>query len=403
MEKINSFINETLEGKKDYKSIENALISICEYIEFERIDIIDVEDLYFQLISTNNLLNKALESAVNEKYSFIIKGKARNVFKPIMLNLVNAYCVINGIIIEEIEEKYYNNDESVKMYLDKLGNTPLLTPEEEIALMMKIKMCEGEEQKLAREQFIKANLRLVVSIAKRYTGRGLPLLDLIEEGNLGLFKAIDHFEVSKGYKFSTYATWWIRQAITRALDSQVRAIRIPVHTAEALKKYKKAHTKLCEELNREPKYEELANELRIPIHKVIEYACILENDEMPSLNTQIGFEGDTELGELVFDESEESIEEIVEKNELNILLDELFDKCLTPKEKRVLVLRYGLSDGVERTLEQVGNMPEFNVTRERIRQIEAKALRKLRNPRISKYLVDYAEGAKVLSKQKNKI
>lgn len=356
------------------------------------------------MISTNYMLSKALEFVVNEKYDFIVKGKAKNVFKPIVLNMINAYCFINGIVIEEIQEKYYLEDKSLQMYLNEIGNTPLLTPDEEISLMKKIKNGGEEEKRLAREYFIKANLRLVVSIAKQYIGRGLPLLDLIEEGNLGLFYAIDRFDISKGFKFSTYATWWIRQKINRALDSQVRMIRIPVYVSEEIKKYKTAYLKLCEELNREPKYEELSYELKLPINKVLELSRILENDEMPSINAKIGIEGYSEFGDLIIDDKQESIPDIVEKSELVPILENLLNMYLLPNERKVIMLRFGLLNNDVKTLEEIGNMEEFNVSRERIRQIETNALRKLRNSSACKCLAEYFDESKVLSKKiSNKI
>ncbi len=273
-------------------------------------------------------------------------------------------------------------DDPVKVYLKEIGRIPLLTPEEEIEYAMRI----ADDDKVAKQRLAEANLRLVVSIAKRYAGRGLQLLDLIQEGNLGLIKAVDKFDYTKGFKFSTYATWWIRQAITRAIADQARTIRIPVHMVETINKVKKASSQLLHQNGREPTPEEIAEYLDMPDEKVREILRIAQ--EPVSLETPIGEEEDSHLGNFIPDEDAVAPEEAASMSLLKEQLNEVL-KTLTPREAKVLRLRFGLDDGNPKTLEEVG--AEFNVTRERIRQIEAKALRKLRHPSRSKKLKDYLE------------
>ena len=273
-------------------------------------------------------------------------------------------------------------DDPVRMYLKEIGQIPLLTQEEEIQVAMQ--MGKGDEQ--ARERLAEANLRLVVSIAKRYAGRGMQLLDLIQEGNLGLIKAVEKFEYQKGNKFSTYATWWIRQAITRSIADQARTIRIPEHMVETKNRVIRSSRTLTQELGREPGTAELARYLDMPEEKVKE---ILKFSQEPvSLETPIGEEDDSHLGDFIRDES---IPVPAEAAAFTVLQEQLVEVLgtLTDREQRVLRLRFGLDDGTARTLEEVGR--EFNVTRERIRQIEAKALRKLRHPSRSRKLRDYLD------------
>lgn len=315
---------------------------------------------------------------------------------------------------EELEDlsvpEGINIDDHVKMYLKEIGKVNLLTAEEEMSLAKR--MADGETAKSqmeemgedipdeAREQMdfliadgekakkslAEANLRLVVSIAKRYVGRGMLFLDLIQEGNLGLIKAVDKFDYTKGYKFSTYATWWIRQAITRAIADQARTIRIPVHMVETINKLVRVSRQLVQELGREPTPEELAKELNMPVEKVREISKI--SQEPVSLETPIGEEEDSHLGDFIPDDDapapSEAASFVLLKEQLGDVL-----KTLTPREAKVLRLRFGLDDGRARTLEEVGK--EFEVTRERIRQIEAKALRKLRHPSRSKKLKDFLD------------
>ncbi|MGI6609178.1 MAG: RNA polymerase sigma factor RpoD [Limnochordia bacterium] len=273
-------------------------------------------------------------------------------------------------------------DDHVRMYLKEIGRVPLLTAEEEVELAKRIEM--GEEE--ARRGLAEANLRLVVSIAKRYLGRGMLLLDLIQEGNLGLIKAVEKFDYRKGYKFSTYATWWIRQAITRAIADQARTIRIPVHMVETINKLTRISRQLLQELGREPTPEEIAEEMDLPVERVREIMKIAQ--EPVSLETPIGEEEDSHLGDFIEDQDALAPAEAASFLMLKEQLEEVLD-TLTPREERVLRLRFGLDDGRTRTLEEVGQV--FGVTRERIRQIEAKALRKLRHPSRSKKLKDFLE------------
>lgn len=273
-------------------------------------------------------------------------------------------------------------DDPVRMYLKEIGKVPLLTPEEEVELAKRMEAGEEEPKKRLAE----ANLRLVVSIAKRYVGRGMLFLDLIQEGNLGLIKAVEKFDYKKGFKFSTYATWWIRQAITRAIADQARTIRIPVHMVETINKLIRVSRQLLQELGREPLPEEIAKEMGMSEDKVREIMKI--SQEPVSLETPIGEEEDSHLGDFIPDDDAPAP---AESAAFTLLKEQLIDvlDTLTPREEKVLRLRFGLDDGRARTLEEVGK--EFNVTRERIRQIEAKALRKLRHPSRSKKLKDYLD------------
>ena len=275
-----------------------------------------------------------------------------------------------------------NIDDPVRMYLKEIGKVPLLSADEEIELAQR--MGEGDEE--AKRRLAEANLRLVVSIAKRYVGRGMLFLDLIQEGNLGLIKAVEKFDYKKGFKFSTYATWWIRQAITRAIADQARTIRIPVHMVETINKLIRVSRQLLQELGRDPLPEEIAKEMNMPVEKVREIMKI--SQEPVSLETPIGEEEDSHLGDFIPDDDAPAPSEAAAFTLLKEQLIDVLD-TLTPREEKVLRLRFGLDDGRARTLEEVGK--EFQVTRERIRQIEAKALRKLRHPSRSKKLKDYLE------------
>lgn len=288
--------------------------------------------------------------------------------------------------IDDLDEATYAEgisiDDPVKVYLKEIGRVPLLTAEEEIELATR--MAEGDPY--ARKRLSEANLRLVVSIAKRYVGRGMQFLDLIQEGNLGLIKAVEKFDHTKGFKFSTYATWWIRQAITRAIADQARTIRIPVHMVETINKVKKISSQLLHKNGHEPTSEEIAAELDMPVEKVREIMRVAQ--EPVSLETPIGEEEDSHLGDFIPDDDAPAPSEVASHTLLREQLGEVLS-TLTPREEKVLKLRFGLEDGRSRTLEEVGK--EFNVTRERIRQIEAKALRKLRHPSRSKKLKDFLE------------
>ncbi len=273
-----------------------------------------------------------------------------------------------------------NVDDPVRMYLREIGKIPLLTYEQELELAKRV--LENDEE--AKQKLAESNLRLVVSIAKKYVGRGMLFLDLIQEGNMGLIKAVEKFDYTKGYKFSTYATWWIRQAITRAIADQARTIRIPVHMVETINKLIRTSRHLLQQLGREPTPEELAKELEMPVEKVMEIQKIAQDPV--SLETPIGEEDDSHLGDFIQDEDSPAPHDSAAYTLLKEQLEEVMN-TLTPREAKVLKLRFGLEDGKARTLEEVGK--EFMVTRERIRQIEAKALRKLRHPSRSKRLKDY--------------
>ena len=302
---------------------------------------------------------------------------------------------VENLVIEELEEiagakddgsmeggDALSIDDPVKVYLKEIGRVPLLTPEEEVDLAIKI--ADGDLD--AKKRLSEANLRLVVSIAKRYLGRGMQFLDLIQEGNLGLIKAVEKFDYTKGFKFSTYATWWIRQAITRAIADQARTIRIPVHMVETINKVKKVSTQILHEQGHEPTAEEVAEKLDMSVDKVREILRVAQ--EPVSLETPIGEEEDSHLGDFIPDSDTPAPADEASHALLKEQLQEVLS-TLTPREAKVLKLRFGLEDGKSRTLEEVGQ--EFAVTRERIRQIEAKALRKLRHPSRSKKLKDYLD------------
>jgi len=290
---------------------------------------------------------------------------------------------VESLKIEDITETTFegiNVDDPVRMYLREIGKIPLLTFDEELDLAKRI--LEGDDE--AKQKLSESNLRLVVSIAKKYVGRGMLFLDLIQEGNMGLIKAVEKFDYTKGFKFSTYATWWIRQAITRAIADQARTIRIPVHMVETINKLIRTSRNLLQQLGREPSPEEIAKEMEIPVEKVVEIQKIAQDPV--SLETPIGEEEDSHLGDFIQDDDSPAPHDAASYTLLKEQLEEVMN-TLTPREAKVLKLRFGLEDGKSRTLEEVGR--EFNVTRERIRQIEAKALRKLRHPSRSKKLRDY--------------
>ena len=342
-----------------------------------------LEEIIGMLVSegkkSGNLTNEFLIDNV-ERYD--LSGEQMDVIYKALddarISIINNY--ENDKDLYEQLMKEINMDDPVKMYLKDIGSVTLLSSEEEIELAKKME--EGDLR--AKERLSEANLRLVVSIAKRYVGRGMQFLDLIQEGNLGLMKAVEKFDYRKGYKFSTYATWWIRQAITRAIADQARTIRIPVHMVETINRQVKVSRMLLQKLGREPTPAEIAEEMQISESRVIEIQKIAQDPV--SLETPIGEEEDSHIGDFLEDESAISPSEKVNFTMLKEQLINVLD-TLTPREERVLRLRYGIDDGRPRTLEEVGK--EFNVTRERIRQIEAKALRKLRHPSRSKRLKDF--------------
>ncbi len=364
--------------------------------------------------------NNALEEKINDLLGFIKNKETKDTIEyKEVINFLNSeelaqdqldrvfetleknsIDVTNNVALEsaDLDETDENNEETgdieiavdtniaiddhVRMYLKEIGKVPLLTAEEEVELAGR--MAEGDE--LAKQKLVEANLRLVVSIAKRYVGRGMALLDLIQEGNLGLIKAVEKFDYTKGFKFSTYATWWIRQAITRAIADQARTIRIPVHMVETINKLIRVSRQKLQELGREPSPEELAESMDMSVEKVREIMKIAQ--EPVSLETPIGEEEDSHLGDFIPDDDIPAPAEAAAFTLLKEQLVEVLD-TLTEREQKVLELRFGLGDGRARTLEEVGK--DFNVTRERIRQIEAKALRKLRHPTRSKKLKDFLE------------
>lgn len=352
-------INELLELGKKQKYI--TFETLADALKGLEIDNDSLDEIY------NTLMENEIQVVADEEEADSDDGIPKVIEEPIILD--------DAELTKDI-----NINDPVRMYLKEIGRISLLSPEEELELSEKV--ANGDE--LAKNKLAESNLRLVVSIAKRYVGRGLLFLDLIQEGNIGLMKAVDKFDSDKGYKFSTYATWWIRQAITRALADQARTIRVPVHMVETINKMSRIQRQLTLELNREPSEEELAKKMGISIEKVREVIKI--SQEPVSLETPIGEEDDSHLGDFIKDESSMSPEEYA-TNE--ILKEEIKSVLMTlqVREQEVLELRFGLVDGTCHTLEEVGK--KFNVTRERIRQIEAKALRKLRHPSRAKKLKDF--------------
>ena len=381
-------------GKKKGKLTAKELVDALEDIEIETEQI----DKFYDTLESTGIEVVADEDALVE-----ITDEALPTFEE-----------IEGIVEEEMVNPEtmiddFSVDDPVRMYLKEIGKVPLLTPEEEIDLATKISvgtaaaetLAEMEKEGItgedmeelrrlvkegdkAKQKLAEANLRLVVSIAKRYVGRGMLFLDLIQEGNLGLIKAVEKFDYTKGYKFSTYATWWIRQAITRAIADQARTIRIPVHMVETINKVIRVSRQLLQELGHDPSPEEIAAEMNMPVEKVRDILKIAK--EPVSLETPIGEEEDSHLGDFIPDEDASEPSKAASFTMLKEQLVEVLG-TLTPREEKVLKLRFGIEDGRTRTLEEVGK--EFNVTRERIRQIEAKALRKLRHPSRSKKLKDF--------------
>jgi len=350
-------------AKRKKGKIENQ--KIMEF--FVEVDIDpDQMDRIYEVLENNNVDITRITDDEDDEPDIILDEEDEVEMENIDLS------VPDGISIED----------PVRMYLKEIGKVPLLSAEEEIELARR--MSEGDEE--ARKKLAEANLRLVVSIAKRYVGRGMLFLDLIQEGNLGLIKAVEKFDYTKGYKFSTYATWWIRQAITRAIADQARTIRIPVHMVETINKLIRVSRQLLQELGREPSPEEIAKEMNMPVDRVRDILKI--SQEPVSLETPIGEEEDSHLGDFIQDDNVPVPADAAAFTLLKEQLDEVLG-TLTDREQKVLKLRFGLEDGRSRTLEEVGK--EFNVTRERIRQIEAKALRKLRHPSRSRKLKDYLD------------
>jgi len=353
-------------GKQAGKLSSKELLDVLEEMSLEP----DQLDRFY-----DTLENLGIETT-SEDYLVTLEDEQ----SPDVEELKELELVEEEIVDPESLVENFSTDDPVRMYLKEIGKVALLTPDEEVELATK--MSAGDEE--ARRRMAEANLRLVVSIAKRYVGRGMMFLDLIQEGNLGLIKAVEKFDYTKGYKFSTYATWWIRQAITRAIADQARTIRIPVHMVETINKVIRVSRQLLQELGHDPSPEEIAEEMSIPVEKVRDILKIAQ--EPVSLETPIGEEEDSHLGDFIPDED---ASEPAEAASFTLLKEQLMAvlSTLTPREAKVLRLRFGIEDGRTRTLEEVGK--EFNVTRERIRQIEAKALRKLRHPSRSKKLRDF--------------
>ena len=364
-ERLNALVEE---GKKRGNLSSKELLDVLEDMNLEQ----DQIDKFYDTLENLNI-----DTTDTEEVSFV----PQDTEVPEIEELEEIETLAEDEVIDpESLVDNFSIDDPVRMYLKEIGKVNLLTTDEEIKLATKMALGDNE----AKRQMAEANLRLVVSIAKRYVGRGMLFLDLIQEGNLGLIKAVEKFDYTKGYKFSTYATWWIRQAITRAIADQARTIRIPVHMVETINKVMRISRQLLQELGHDPTPEEIAEDMGMPVEKVREILKIAQ--EPVSLETPIGEEEDSHLGDFIPDED---ASEPAEAASFTLLKEQLSGvlNTLTPREEKVLRLRFGIEDGRTRTLEEVGR--EFNVTRERIRQIEAKALRKLRHPSRSKKLKDF--------------
>lgn len=361
---------EKLELLKQEARKKKNVLERQEVLDFFKGEILDPEklDKIYEFLETNKIDVLAVEEEIDPDLFLEEELDAEEELDLEHLDL----SVPEGVSIED----------PVRMYLKEIGKIPLLSTEEEIELAKRMELGDLE----AKKRLAEANLRLVVSIAKRYVGRGMQFLDLIQEGNLGLIKAVEKFDYTKGYKFSTYATWWIRQAITRSIADQARTIRIPVHMVETINRLIRTSRQLLQELGREPQPEEIADAMNLPVERVREIMKI--SQEPVSLETPIGEEEDSHLGDFIQDEQVAVPADAAAFTLLHEQLMEVLDS-LTEREQKVLKLRFGLEDGRPRTLEEVGK--EFNVTRERIRQIEAKSLRKLRHPSRSKKLKDYLD------------
>lgn len=340
---------------------------------------------FFSGLTLNSQLYERILEELEEKKIDVLRITEEDADEILLDELTEEEISTEELDLEKLEEAMpegINIEDPVRMYLKEIGKVPLLSSEEEIELAKRMEL--GDE--LARQRIAEANLRLVVSIAKKYLGRGMLFLDLIQEGNLGLIKAVEKFDYRRGYKFSTYATWWIRQSITRAIADQARTIRIPVHMVETINKVTKVSRQLVQELGREPQPEEIAKEMDLPVEKVREILKVAQ--EPVSLESPVGEEEDSHLGDFIQDDNIKAPADAASYMFLKEQLEEVME-ALTDREQQVIRMRFGLDDGHPLTLEQVGK--HFNVTRERIRQIEAKALRKLKHPSRSKKLKDYLE------------
>ena len=380
---INNYLNNKFIEVNNYKQALNNFNSLNSF--FKTHNYTPNPDIIIELLNKNEIFNKMIELIFKHYQNLIISGKFESIYdNDLLLITVDSYCMIKNIEIKDFDNIRYdeldtNLPDSISMYLKEIGEKKILTPEEEKELGLKI--AQGDAK--AKEEFIERNLKLVVSIAKKYVGRGLDLLDLIQEGNIGLMNAIDKYDVNKGFKFSTYATWWIKQSIGRALADKGRNIRLPVHVYEKIRTYKKTVSDLDSKLGRQPTVNEIANAMGLSISSVVNIFKI--QDDTTSINKTIGDEEDTEIEELI-PSKENSPEETAINNTLQFQVQDLFEKCnLKPKEIDILMLRYGINAKRPMTLFEVGE--KYHVTRERIRQIEAKALMKIRR---SKYVKDFA-------------
>ena len=380
---INNYLNNKFIEVNNYKQALNNFNSLNSF--FKTHNYTPNPDIIIELLNKNEIFNKMIELIFKHYKNLIISGKFESIYdNDLLLITVDSYCMIKNIEIKDFDNIRYdeldtNLPDSISMYLKEIGEKKILTPEEEKELGLKI--AQGDSK--AKEEFIERNLKLVVSIAKKYVGRGLDLLDLIQEGNIGLMNAIDKYDVNKGFKFSTYATWWIKQSINRALADKGRNIRLPVHVYEKIRTYKKTVSDLDSKLGRQPTVNEIANAMGLSISSVVNIFKI--QDDTTSINKTIGDEEDTEIEELI-PSKENSPEETAINNTLQFQVQDLFEKCnLKPKEIDILMLRYGINAKRPMTLFEVGE--KYHVTRERIRQIEAKALMKIRR---SKYVKDFA-------------
>ena len=363
-----------------------ALLGLVELAKTKKnvLEYGEINDAFKGLELTEDKMDLVLEYLEKSKIDIVGAAVGADNAEELLLDSEDDIILDEGEEVEIVDDvdvlEGVSTEDPVRMYLKEIGNVPLLTTEEEVALAQRVEA--GDEE--AKKQLTEANLRLVVSIAKKYVGRGMPFLDLIQEGNMGLMKAVDKFDYTKGYKFSTYATWWIRQAITRGIADTGRTIRVPVHMVETINKTLRMTRTLLQELGREPTPEEVAERLNVSVSRVREVLKI--SRDPVSLDTPIGEEDDSHLGDFIEDDSALSP---ADSAAFSMLREELATalESLTDRERQVVRLRFGLEDGRARTLEEVGK--EFNVTRERIRQIEAKALRKLRHPSRSKRLKDF--------------
>lgn len=384
---IDNYISQKFTEVNNYKDSIKYLTQLTTF--FEKYDIIPHPELITELVNKNELFTQIIELIIRKFHSQITSGKLETIFdNSSLILIIETYCMLKNIKINEVDD--YNNDsydyetkDSVRHYLKEIGRIPMLSVEKEREVAKQV--AKGDTQ--AKQLLIESNLRLVVSMAKKYVGRGLPFLDLIQEGNLGLMKAADRYDVNRGFRFSTYATWWIKQAIIKAIKNNGRNIRIPVYMQEDIQLYRRIVNKLEIKLNRQPTIKEIADEMKLPISRVTKLYN-LQSDTV-SINTLIGDDSDSELEDLI-PASEENPEDIAMNNSLKYEIRKLFDDChLKEKEISVIMLRYGFNDKKPMTLEEIGK--KLHITRERVRQIESGAIKKLKNPKYIKAFVAYMQ------------